>query len=120
MTIRMQLGASVGNAFRRRRQSDAFDAWAARDINASIRMASGLIVQKSHAETLAAKRDAWLAVRPIVRTCVSTGSGDQQLPVLVRFLEGGHVVTENKGRTETDALANALWCLEQGGEDESL
>lgn len=94
-------------------QQQARDEWAAQDIEQSITLASGIVIapKRGRAEELAAQRDAWLAERPTVRIYVHTASGDPRLPVLVRFVEGGHLITENKGRTECDALAQALFVI---------
>jgi hypothetical protein len=108
MSFRMHLGASAGRNVHRAR-----DSWAERDVAQSIALASGIVVKQTRTDELLALRDAWLAKRPLVRTYVHTASGDQRLPELIRFIEGGRIVTENKGRTETDALASALWVLAQ-------
>lgn len=108
MTFRMHLGASAGNRFR-----PGAAAWTERDVSASIALGSGIVIPttKSRAEQLMTLRDDWLTERPLVRTYSHTASGDPRLPSLVTLVEGGHIVTRNKGTTECDALAQALAVL---------
>jgi hypothetical protein len=108
MTFRMHMGASAGNRFR-----PGAAAWAERDVQASIALGSGIVIPttKSRSEQLMQLLTDWLSERPLVRTYSHTTSGDPRLPSLVTLVEGGHVVTRNKGASECDAIAQALAVL---------
>lgn len=64
-------------------------------------------------DVAALMRDEWLAAKPLVRCYAHTIVGGR-LPSLVRLLEGGRVVAEHRGATETDGLANLLQAMIAG------
>jgi hypothetical protein len=115
----MHLVGAAGNTYRagsrhvstQARSSAAID----RDLAQSIALGCGVVLStKSRAEQLMTLRDDWLKERPLVRSYGHAESGDPRLPSVVVFIEGGREITRNKGRSELDAIAQALAVLAAG------
>jgi len=71
-------------------------------------------MHESHSEKVRRIRDEWLNAPGWERTVTITHTGGI-LPVLVRFIEAGRVVSSHSGKNETDALAQAGMLLMNGG-----